>query len=231
MHPPKINLSFNIHHQVKYFVKVKNEDMSNRQFSVRKLLHSLLSLSCIFFHLPYQSVYCHRILPDNDYLTSENNPIDEYATTDDTHNDYLHSIIKDLKNQSRRLDTHMPTSPDDHLVTSLPYLDPKSFQTKQYAGYLSASEDNDKRIFYWLFEPDFSDPIHSSSNEGTADHNRKSGLPTYDNTDSVPLLIWLNGGPGCSSMEGLWVENGPFRLKKEKGKKLRIEINPFSWHR
>ena len=35
---------------------------------------------------------------------------------------------------------------------------------------------------------------------------------------SVPIIIWMNGGPGSSSMLGAFYENGPFQLKEENGK-------------
>ncbi|KAL3796380.1 hypothetical protein HJC23_004177 [Cyclotella cryptica] len=98
--------------------------------------------------------------------------------------------------------------PDSHLVTSLPLLPEGSFPTRHWAGHLPAAGDgSDKKIFYWLFEP-------------------SSGSKSDDDT---PLILWLNGGPGCSSMDGLWLENGPFRLKPQGGE-WSIDVNEFSWH-
>lgn len=71
---------------------------------------------------------------------------------------------------------------------------------KQYAGYLDDNE-NDKHLFYWFFE---------SRND-----------PAND-----PVVLWLNGGPGCSSLTGLFMELGPSRIDSD----LKLVYNPYSWN-
>lgn len=44
--------------------------------------------------------------------------------------------------------------------------------------------------------------------------------------DLIPVVIWLSGGPGCSSMIGAIFENGPCMYDEET---RRFHPNPFSW--
>ncbi|RYH12868.1 hypothetical protein EON65_37060, partial [archaeon] len=92
---------------------------------------------------------------------------------------------------------------ENHKVTSLPGLTDAS-DLNQYAGHILVDEKYNGHFFYWLFES-----------------------PT--NSASKPLVIWLNGGPGCSSMDGLFLEIGPFKLSKE-GASITVIPNPHSWH-
>ena len=43
----------------------------------------------------------------------------------------------------------------------------------------------------------------------------------------APVVLWMNGGPGCSSMDGMLTEHGPFTVADE-GK--AINMNPYSWN-
>jgi carboxypeptidase C (cathepsin A) len=61
-------------------------------------------------------------------------------------------------------------------------------------------------LFYWFFE--------------------SQGDPTTD-----PLVLWMTGGPGCSSELAVFFENGPFQLVDEgEGNEVGVTMNPWSWN-
>jgi len=45
--------------------------------------------------------------------------------------------------------------------------------------------------------------------------------------DNDPLVLWLNGGPGCSSLLGMVYENGPFTFRE--GTTI-FDLNPYAWN-
>lgn len=52
-------------------------------------------------------------------------------------------------------------------------------------------------------------------------------IESLDNPASDPILIWFNGGPGCSSLLGLFQENGPYII--DDGETV-IKPNPYPWN-
>ena len=171
--------------------------------------------------------YCIRRLPtDNHRLNGSPEYDNDYYNTYDEHGrgHYSHG----LNNRRRRLlgtnvNVPIPETSDGHLVTNLPLLNPKEFTTKHWAGLLPSSPDGDKYFFYWLFAPDFS--------------NIEDDETKIPDDKDIPLIIWLNGGPACSSMDGLFIENGPFRIVRNNdeqdgdGADWKIVADEHSWHK
>ncbi|ESQ35305.1 hypothetical protein EUTSA_v10007602mg [Eutrema salsugineum] len=52
--------------------------------------------------------------------------------------------------------------------------------------------------------------------------------PTTTTLADTPLLVWLQGGPGCSSMIGNFYELGPWRVVSQA---TELERNPGAWNR
>ncbi len=77
-------------------------------------------------------------------------------------------------------------------------------KVKSYAGYASTKKGS--HLFTWFFG------CKKMSDEKDA--------------AAFPLLIWLNGGPGGSSMAGEMLENGPYMMDK----KGAIYENPHAWN-
>ena len=50
-------------------------------------------------------------------------------------------------------------------------------------------------------------------------------FPVQKYPENAPLVIWLQGGPGGSSLFGLFAENGPFNVDKN----MNLVYRNFSW--
>lgn len=78
--------------------------------------------------------------------------------------------------------------------------DAPEFNSKTYSGYLKVSET--KKLHYAFAESE-TDPQND------------------------PVIVWFNGGPGCSSMLAFMQENGPLALDDGE---TEIKRNPYPWN-
>lgn len=71
---------------------------------------------------------------------------------------------------------------------------------ESYSGYFTVNKKYNSNLFFWYF------PMKKASNDS-------------------PWVIWLQGGPGASSMTGLFDEIGPFKVNSAG----KLEANPYTW--
>lgn len=102
---------------------------------------------------------------------------------------------------------HPRAAKEQYLVGSLPGL----YKNVDYddiplmfSGQLELYPENNTHYYFWKY----------------TDRNK---LPQAHNK----TIFWLNGGPGCLSMDGALMEAGPFRINKHG----KVTYNDGSWHR
>lgn len=72
---------------------------------------------------------------------------------------------------------------------------------ESYAGYFTVNRKLGSSLFFWYF-------------------------PAALEPTTAPVVMWLQGGPGASSLFGLFTENGPFEVNAN----LTLTKRQFSWH-
>ena len=55
-------------------------------------------------------------------------------------------------------------------------------------------------------------------------------VTSQTNPDHDDVVLWLNGGPGCSSLLGFATEVGP-NVMPSGSKSFSSYINPYSWNK
>ncbi|CAD5325552.1 unnamed protein product [Arabidopsis thaliana] len=96
----------------------------------------------------------------------------------------------------------MMVETEKDLIKKLPG-QPSGISFRQYGGYVAVNEPATRFLYYYFVE-------------------------AIKPSNSTPLVIWFNGGPGCSSVGlGAFQELGPFRVHSD-GKTLFR--NPYSWN-
>lgn len=72
---------------------------------------------------------------------------------------------------------------------------------ESYSGYLTVNKTYNSNLFFWYF-------------------------PARNNAANAPVVLWMQGGPGASSLYGLFMENGPVFVNAQN----RLEKRQYSWH-
>lgn len=106
------------------------------------------------------------------------------------------------------------SAPIEDEITILPGWSPRPLSSKQYSVFLNASDDGNMQMHYWM-------------------------ALSENDPENAPIMIWLNGGPGASSLYGFLVELGPYLLSDlslvgpeyELTGIPQLMYNPYGWQK
>lgn len=78
---------------------------------------------------------------------------------------------------------------------------PADVQITSYAGYITVNKDFNSNLFFW-FVPSLKDPANA------------------------PVILWLQGGPGTTSLLGFFAEHGPYSVSRNR---RRAQFRQLTW--
>lgn len=78
---------------------------------------------------------------------------------------------------------------------------PADVEVPSYAGFITVNPEFHSNLFFW-FVPSLTDP------------------------ENAPVVLWLQGGPGTTSLLGFFSENGPYRVSNDG---TRAEFRQLTW--
>ncbi|XP_069853330.1 probable serine carboxypeptidase CPVL [Dipodomys merriami] len=76
----------------------------------------------------------------------------------------------------------------------------QGIKVKSFSGYITVNKTYNSNLFFWFF-------------------------PAQIEPNDAPVVLWLQGGPGGSSMFGLFVEHGPYLVTRN----MTVRARHFSW--
>jgi len=91
-------------------------------------------------------------------------------------------------------------------ATSKPSPPRTALPSPTHAGYLDLGNERGGEMYYMYYEAE---------------------APEDASTETTPVLLWLQGGPGCSSLFGAFYINGPYLVNAD----LSLRANPGRWNR
>ncbi|XP_062574223.1 probable serine carboxypeptidase CPVL isoform X2 [Saccostrea cucullata] len=72
---------------------------------------------------------------------------------------------------------------------------------ESFSGFFTVNKTTNSNMFFWFF-------------------------PAQTNPETAPVVLWLQGGPGGSSLFGLFVENGPIMVDKD----IKLSNRKVTWN-